>query len=185
MVNPFRLPSGSPRLRVPYRPYGEEIFAACVFALSLLVLSAQSLLAHEFTLGKIEIDHPWSRATPGGATVAAGYLVLKNGGPADRLVSAATPIAARTEIHEMAMDNGVMTMRPLPAGLVLPANGSVALKPGSYHLMFIGLKQPLKQGEVIDGTLTFEKAGTVAVKFNVDAIGTTSGAGDGHSHSGK
>lgn len=184
MIHLFRLVSRGPRRRTAYRPYGEEVFAACVFALSILVLSAQSLLAHDFTLGKIEIDHPWSRATPGGATVGAGYLVLKNAGPADRLVAASSPVAERTEIHEMAMTNGVMTMRPLPGGLPLPANGSVALKPGSYHLMFIGLKRQLMKGDVIDGTLTFEKAGTVAVKFNVDAIGAPDSE-HGHSHSGK
>ncbi|MFG1287236.1 copper chaperone PCu(A)C [Xanthobacter versatilis] len=180
-----RLLKGSAGARTPYRPFAEEVLAAFVFAAFVLVLSVQTLLAHEFKAGAIEIDHPWSRATPGGATVGAGYLTLKNTGSApDRLVSAASDVAERVEIHEMAVKDGVMTMRPLPDGLAIPAGGSVVLKPGSYHIMFFGLKQPLKQGAVVDGTLTFEKAGTVAVKFNVDAI-AAEGSGHDHSHSAK
>jgi len=71
----------------------------------------------------------------------------------------------------MSMKDGVMTMRPLPDGLMLPAGGEVALEPGGYHLMFIGLKKMLKQGDSFAGTLTFEKAGTVEVSFTVEAIG--------------
>ncbi|MDI4655282.1 copper chaperone PCu(A)C [Xanthobacter autotrophicus] len=185
MFSLTRLFAGSARPRTPYRPYGEEILAASVFAVLVLVLSVQSLMAHEFKVGAIEIDHPWSRATPGGATVGAGYFTLKNTGAApDRLVSATSDVAERVEIHEMAVANGVMTMRPLSDGIAIPAGGSVAFKPGSYHIMFFGLKQPLKQGAVIDGTLTFEKAGSVAVKYNVDAI-AAGGSGPDHSHPAK
>lgn len=162
------------------RIYAEEVLAAAAFATLLLTLSVQALTAHEFKAGAIEIDHPWTRATPDGASVGAGYLVLKNeGSTPDRLVSATAVVAQRVEIHEMAVTNGVMTMRPLPDGLPVPAKGTVTLKPGSYHLMFMGLKQPLKQGTTIDGSLTFEKAGTVPVQFVVDAIAAQGG---GHDH---
>ena len=135
-------------------------------------LAAGVAVAHEYKAGSIEIDHPWSRATPGGASVAAGYLVLKNtGAAADRLVSATAPFAGRVEIHEMAVKDGVMTMRPLPAGVEIPAGATVALKPGGYHIMFMDLKTPLKEGTKVDGTLTFEKAGAVAVQFQVDPVG--------------
>lgn len=168
--------------RLARRIYAEEVLAAAAFATLLLTLSVQALMAHEFKAGAIEIVHPWTRATPDGASVGAGYLVLKNGGTTpDRLVSANAAAAQRVEIHEMAMDNGVMTMRPLPEGLAIPANATVTLKPGSYHLMFMGLKQPLKQGATIDGTLTFEKAGTVPVQFVVDAI-AAQGSSAGHDH---
>ncbi|MFG1299727.1 copper chaperone PCu(A)C [Xanthobacter sp. V3C-3] len=143
-------------------------------------LAAGAAVAHEFKAGSIEIDHPWSRATPGGATVAAGYLVLKNtGAAADRLVSATAPFAGRVEIHEMAIKDGVMTMRPLPAGVEIPAGASVALKPGGYHIMFLDLKSPLKEGTKVDGTLTFEKAGAVPVQFQVEGVGASSSS-DGH-----
>lgn len=146
-------------------------------------LAAGVAVAHEYKAGSIEIDHPWSRATPGGASVAAGYFVLKNTGAAgDRLVSATAPFAGRVEIHEMAVKDGVMTMRPLPAGLEIPAGATVALKPGGYHLMFLDLKTPLKEGTKVDGTLTFEKAGTVAVQFQVDAVGASGGADAHKSH---
>jgi copper(I)-binding protein len=82
----------------------------------------------------------------------------------------------------MAVKDGVMTMRQLPDGLPIPAKGAVALKPGSYHLMFLDLKHPLKKGEPFSGTLTFEKAGTVAVTFAVEDIGATDPAQGGHDH---
>ncbi|QRG08434.1 copper chaperone PCu(A)C [Xanthobacter dioxanivorans] len=187
----LRFPFSQPR-RGAARPFlrrvlfVEEMLAAGAFALCLLMVSAQALLAHEFKAGAIEIGHPWSRATPGGASVAAGYFVLKNTGAApDRLVSATVPFAGRAEIHEMAVKDGVMTMRPLPAGIEVPAGGTVALKPGSYHLMFLDLKAPLKEGTLVDGTLTFEKAGTVAVQFKVEGVGAGAAApaeGSAHKH---
>lgn len=142
-------------------------------ATSLLAALSPPLAAHDFKAGDIEVGHPWSRAVPNGAKVAAGYLSLSNGGATpDRLVAVTVEIAEKAEIHEMAVDGeGVMTMRPLPEGLEVPADGAVALKPGSYHLMFMGLKTPPRQGQTFKGTLTFAKAGTVDVEFSVDAIG--------------
>jgi len=143
--------------------------------LSLMLLFAVShpLWAHEFKAGDIEIVQPWSRATPEGAKVAAGYLVLKNHGSSpDRLVSATGEIAGVTQVHEMAVDDkGVMTMRQLADGLEVPADGEVALKPGSFHIMFMDLKRPIREGETFKGTLTFEKAGSVEVEYTVDAMG--------------
>lgn len=148
------------------------IFTAAALSLGALAVQAPPVAAHEYKAGSIEIGHPWARATPGGATVGGGYLVLKNTGAApDRLVSVSAPFAGRTEIHEMGMANGVMTMRPLPDGIALPPGGTVTLKPGAFHIMFMELKQPLKEGEMLDGTLTFEKAGAVPVKFKVEGLG--------------
>ncbi|MFT4097879.1 MAG: copper chaperone PCu(A)C [Rhodoblastus sp.] len=135
-------------------------------------------LAHA---GDISLDHPWSRATPAGAPVGAGYVTLKNvGGAADKLLSATADVAGKVEIHEMSMDGGVMKMRPI-AGLEIPAGKSVELKPGGYHIMFMGLKQPLKAGDTIKGTLTFEKAGAMPVEYKVEAMGA-GGKMDGHKH---
>lgn len=157
-------------------------------ALTLLLLFAlaRPLLAHEFKVGDIVIDHPWSRATPAGAKVAAGYLVLKNTGTtADRLVSVTAEIAGKAEIHEMAVDDkGVMTMRPLAGGIEIPAGGEVELKPGGVHLMFMAITRGAAEGETLKGALTFEKAGTVAVEFDVQAMGGDAGHGGHGSHGG-
>ncbi len=141
--------------------------------------------AHGYKAGNVEIGHPWSRATPAGAKVAGGFLKLKNEGTeADRLVSVASDIADTVEIHEMAMAaDGTASMHRLDNGLEIPAGATVELKPGSYHIMFIGLKKPLVEGEKFAGTLTFEKAGTVKVEFAIEAMGKGGmdhGAHQGH-----
>lgn len=155
-------------------------FAAVLALLMGLVGLAQ---AHDYTLGTLEIAHPWSRATPGGAKVGGGYLKIENkGDEPDRLVSVSSDIADKVQIHEMAMSaDGMSSMNELTQGLVVPAKGTVELKPGSFHLMFIGLKQPLKQGDAFMATLTFEKAGALEVKFVVGPAGAA-GATDEHQH---
>ncbi len=143
---------------------------------------AQEALAHDYKLGALKIGHPWSRATPAGTKVGGGYLSIENAGAeADRLVSVSAPVAGRVEVHEMAVTNGVMTMRPLEAGIVVPPGGKVELKPGGFHIMFMDLKQPLKQDERLKGTLTFEKAGAVEVEFKVEAVGARAASGE-HKH---
>lgn len=128
--------------------------------------------AHDFKVGELEIGHPWSREAPAGAKVAGGYLTVTNHGKdADRLIAVSSEISEKGEIHEMAVNDSVMTMRQLPDGLDVPAGEKVELKPGSYHLMFMGLKAQPKKGEKFAATLTFEKAGTVDVEFVVDAMG--------------
>lgn len=141
-------------------------------AFAVLLAGMPAAFAHEFKVGSLEIDHPWSRATPPGAKVAGGYLTIKNsGGEADRLVSIASDISQKAEVHEMAVKDGVMTMRKVDGGLEVPANGKAELAPGGYHLMFIGLNRQPKQGEKFAATLTFEKAGPVTVEFDVEAVG--------------
>jgi copper(I)-binding protein len=145
-----------------------------MLALAMLFASSHMAAAHEFKLGDLEIEHPWSRATPAGAKVAGGYLVITNTGNApDRLVGVVSKISEKAEVHEMAVKDGVMTMRHIEGGLEIPAGGKVELSPGAYHLMFMGLKQQPKQGDSFSATLTFEKAGSIDVKFAVEAIGST------------
>ncbi|BAB50242.1 copper chaperone PCu(A)C [Mesorhizobium japonicum] len=151
----------------------QERLGTAVLALAIMLAGAQSVLAHEFKVGDIEIGHPWSRATPAGAKVAGGYLTITNNGSApDRLLSISSDISDKAELHEMGVKDGVMTMRPVVGGLEIPAGGKVVLGPGSYHVMFMDLKQPPKQGEMFAATLTFEKAGTVTIKFAVQAMGS-------------
>lgn len=129
-----------------------------------------------FKLGDLTVTSPWTRATPGGAKIAGGYLTITNNGTsADRFVSAKSDPTDNVEIHEMSMNDGVMKMRPLRNGLEIKPGETVELKSGGYHLMFMDLKQPLKQGDSFKATLQFEKAGSLEVSFNVNALGATGG----------
>ncbi|MCE4225327.1 DUF1775 domain-containing protein [Methylobacterium sp. C25] len=128
--------------------------------------------------GDLTIETPWLRATPSGAKVAGGYVTIANGGTQpDKLVGASIPQSGRGEIHSMSTEGGVMKMAPVEGGLPVPAGGHVALKPGGFHLMFLDLKDGLKAGESVQGTLVFEHAGTVPVTFNVAPIGAQGPAG--------
>jgi copper(I)-binding protein len=148
------------------------MFAKALLTLTLLIGSTLLAAAHEFKLGDLTIGHPWSRATPGGAKIGGGYLTVTNNGSApDRLVAATTTVADHVEIHEMAMANNVMTMRKLDNGVAVPPGKTVAFAPGGYHLMLVGLKAPLKEGDRVKATLTFEKAGPIEVTINVEGIG--------------
>ena len=147
--------------------------------LCLLALSARPATAADFTKGDIKITQPWARATPGGAKVAAGYLTLTNTGKtADRLIGGTALAAGALELHDMTMTDGVMRMRRLETGVEIKPGATVALKPGSIHVMFMDLKQPLKQGEKIKGTLVFEKAGNVEIEYEVAPIGAASPTGE-------
>lgn len=158
----------------------EAKLAMTALAAALALTALQPVFAHDAS--PVHVEQPWARATPPGAKVAGAFAVIENhGSTPDRLVSATAEIAGRVEIHEMAVTDGVMTMRPLPDGLPIPADGSVELKPGSYHLMLMDLAGPLKDGEHVAGTLTFEKAGTVPVEFVVAPIGAKAPAEMSHS----
>lgn len=149
---------------------------------ALLALASAPAYAQEVKAGDLVITQAWSRATPAGAKVAGGYLTIENkGSAADRLVSGAGDVAGKVEIHEMAMNNGVMTMRPLDKGLVIEPGKTVKLAPGGYHMMLMDLKQPLKQGDKVPVTLEFEKAGKVALSLDVQGVGAQSPAGGDHS----
>lgn len=152
-------------------------------ALALTILSAGPLAAHDYKAGPLKIDHPWSRATPGGAKVAAGYLSVTNTGSSpDRLTAASVTAAGRAELHSMSSEGGVMKMAPLPNGLEIAPGATVKMSPGGNHLMFLDLKQPFKKGERLAGTLTFERAGTVPVEFVVEAIAAKGSSDKGHDH---
>ena len=144
------------------------VSAACLWAGSL----GSAAFAHDYAVGSLKIDHPWTRATPKGAAVAGGYLKITNNGTvADKLIGGTFVNAGRFEVHEMKTENGVALMRPLAAGLEIKPGQTVELKPGSFHLMFMELKAPVEQGKRVKGTLVFEKAGTVEVEYTVEAMG--------------
>lgn len=150
-----------------------------VFALALCATPAP---ADDVKAGDLVISQAWSRATPGGAKVAGGYVTIENKGTApDRLIGGSADIAGKFEIHEMAMDNGVMKMRPLDKGLTIEPGKTVKFAPGGYHLMLEQLKKPLKQGDKVPLTLEFEKAGKVAVSLDVQGVGAQAPGDAGHS----
>jgi len=143
---------------------------------SLVALLASLANAKDYKAGALEIDNPWSRATPKGASVAAGYMTIKNSGSApDRLISGSSDVASKFEVHEMKMESGVAKMRPIKGGLEIKPGETVELKPGSFHVMFGGLKKPLSAGDHFKATLVFEKAGTVNVDYDVRAMGSEGG----------
>jgi copper(I)-binding protein len=131
---------------------------------------------------QVQIDKPWTRATPPGATVGGGYMTIRNAGAADKLVGAATPVAGKVELHTHVNDNGVMRMREVKGGYDVPAKGSFELKPGGAHLMFMNLKTPLKEGDKVPVTLKFEKAGEVKAEFQVGGLGGSSAPAMQHKH---
>ena len=131
---------------------------------------------------QVQIERPWTRATAPGAKVAGGYMLIRNSGAAaDRLVSASSPGAGKVELHVHINDNGVMKMREVP-GYDVPAKGSFELKPGGAHLMFLDIKQPLKEGEKLPVTLKFEKAGEVRAEFHVGRLGESAAPAGQHKH---
>jgi periplasmic copper chaperone A len=132
---------------------------------SLLSLPASS---HDFSVGDIEIGHPWARLAPAGALVVGGYLTLTNAGSElDTLIGGTTNAAQRVEIHEMRIEDGVARMRPLPDGQEIEPGASVELAPGGTHLMFVNPERPFSEGERFEVTLAFAKAGEVTVEFVV------------------
>jgi copper(I)-binding protein len=150
---------------------------------AVLALFGTPALAQEIKAGDLVITQAWSRATPGGAKIAGGFLTIENKGAApDRLVRGAGDNIGKVEIHEMAMNNGVMTMRPLDKGLPIEPGKTVKLAPGGYHLMLMDLKQPFKQGDKVPVTLEFEKAGKVALSLDVQGVGAQAPAGGEMKH---
>lgn len=146
--------------------------AAAVFALALAPFLAGHAAAADYKVGSLEVTQPWARATPKGASTGAAYLTVTNSGSkAERLSCASTDAAAACEIHQMAMDNGVMKMRPVEGGIEIKPGETVTLKPGGYHLMLKGLKAPLKAGDTLKATLTASDGANAQVEFPIAGIG--------------
>jgi copper(I)-binding protein len=139
-----------------------------VFSAALLI--AGVVHAHDYQLGGISIDYPHARPTVPQQPSGAAYLTLENRGDAsDRLLSLSSPVARSAEIHTMSMDGDVMRMREVGALDLAPA-AKVEMKPGhGYHIMLMGLKQPLKAGDKFPLTLNFEKAGKIEISVPVDS----------------
>jgi len=141
---------------------------------ALLGLIASASLAHGYKTGSLSIQHPWSRETATGQAVGGGFMVVTNASAKpDRLVGATTDVAKEVQLHTMSMEGGVMRMRQVEGGIAVPAKGKLEMKPGGYHLMFMGLKRPLRKGERFPVTLRFQNAGSLKVQFAVQPVGST------------
>jgi copper(I)-binding protein len=138
--------------------------------IALLLAASTAALPHSHEKGDLQIRHPWARATPPGAKVAAGYFEIRNNGKQpDRLLSASTPVAKKVEMHLTEHAGEVAKMRQLRA-FEVPARERLALEPNGAHLMLVDV-QPLKKGERFPMTLRFERAGEVEVQFEVQEMG--------------
>jgi periplasmic copper chaperone A len=144
--------------------------------LLLAALLSTSAFAQDAKIGSITIDHPWARATPGAVKNSAAFMTFDNKGAADKLIGVSGDVAREIQIHSMITEAGVMKMREIKS-LDIPANGKAELKPGGFHVMLIGLKDGLKEGEKFPLKLKFEKAGEVTVQVTAEKPGS-------HDHSG-
>lgn len=143
--------------------------AACA---AICMLAAHPAAAHGYDAGDLQVRHPWTRATPPGAQVAAGYLEIRNSGrQPDRVVGASTPVAERVELHVVARDGDILKMREVK-GFEVPARQRLTLRPGGSHLMIVGLTRPLVKGERIPLTLRFERAGELQIELEVQPAGS-------------
>jgi copper(I)-binding protein len=132
----------------------------------LVALPANADPAHAASADRITIHDAWARASAGGAMVGAAYFVITGGGTPDQVAGIETDVATTAEVHESFNDNGIMKMRPTPR-LTIPAGGSVTLAPGGYHVMLMGLKQPLLAGQSFPLTVGFAHAPPITVEVKV------------------
>jgi copper(I)-binding protein len=129
------------------------LLAALLAAAPLAVFAADA---------NVTVANAWARPSAG-----AAYVTLTNGGAeADRLVGAASAVAGKVEIHNHLMEDGVMKMRPV-AGVDVEPGAPVKMEPGGLHIMLIGLKAPLKEGESFQLELKFQKGGSVTTTVPV------------------
>jgi hypothetical protein len=123
-------------------------------------------------VGNLQISQPWARASAGRGDTGAAFMVIANtGSEDDRLVSAATSVAKKTEIHQTKMEDGVMKMRAMEGGLAIPAGEEVTLKPMGLHVMMMGVTDKLVEGRTLMLKLTFEKAGSIEVAVPIAGPG--------------
>ncbi len=166
----------------------KRIFSFAVLITVILAGAAwlgihQAANAHGYKVGELSIEHPHANATPAGSKNGAAYFKAINntGKVPDRLLSVKSSVAASTELHTMKMDGNIMRMREVTS-IELPASGSTLFGSGTengYHIMLMGLKEPLKEGDSFKLNLTFEKAGEIEVVVQVEKA---KGSSDAHKH---
>ncbi|MEM8854763.1 MAG: copper chaperone PCu(A)C [Pseudomonadota bacterium] len=136
-------------------------------------LLAGAAFAHDYSIGGVKIDHPWSRATPPGAQVAVGYMRIVNTSDAPVTLVGGSADFADVQLHSMTVKDGMMLMEDIPDGLTIAPGESLTFEPGGLHLMFTDIDGPFVEGETRKATLDFGEAGTVEVDFSVGGMGAT------------
>jgi len=153
----------------------KNLILALVGALSLLFASTTAQADDHMKMvmaGDMHIAKSWTRATPAGAPAGGAFVTLTNNGTAaERLIGASSDVSKVVEVHEMSVTDGVMKMAQLEDGLAIEPGATVELKPGSFHLMLIGLHKAISEGQMVKITLEFEHAGKVDVMFPATKIG--------------
>lgn len=168
-------------MRRNYVPF-QKTLACGLVALTCVTASFGPASSHDFTVGSLEIKHPWSLQAPVVAPVLGGYLTIVNTGTTDdRLLGGSSPVAERFEIHVSSVVDGVARMRPVKEGITISAGSTVKLEPGAAHIMFEKPMQRPAEGEKFKATLQFEKAGPVEVEFVVQK-GATANSDDHAGH---
>jgi copper(I)-binding protein len=113
------------------------------------------------------VQDPYVRLAPPNAPATGAFMVIKNNGDKDvKVVKADNPVSKVTELHTHLNEGGVMKMRPVPA-IDIKAKGEAVLKPGGLHVMLIDLKAPMKEGDVVPITLTFDDGSSKQVDAKV------------------
>ncbi len=139
-------------------------------ALTCLLLAANGALAQDYELQGLTIKHPWARASIGAAKAGVAFMQIENAGAAtDRLIAVETEVAKHAALHTHIMDGDIMKMRPVEGGIEIPPKGMAMLKPGGQHVMLMGLKAPLEEGDGMMMKLTFEKAGSIEIMVIVQS----------------
>ena len=142
--------------------------SAALFALTLIIALSNPLAAAEVKVGSLTVDAAWARPSIGKRGNSAAYMTITNeGGAPDRLIAVANPQVGKASLHTHIRDGDIMRMRHVEGGIPVPAHGTVALKPGGYHVMLMRLKAPIEKGGTLPLTLTFERADTVTVQATV------------------
>lgn len=138
----------------------------CAITAAMVTLACGTAVAHETKVGSLTIEHAWARPAVKGNSAA--YMVIMNAGSDDRLTGVSSEVAEKTELHSTTIDaQGVGKMVPVQA-VDVPSGGQAKLAPGGLHVMLVGLKEALKEGQEFDLTLEFEHAGPVAVEVEVE-----------------
>ena len=149
------------------RSLRQALLPLLLTATSLTATLAGSAAAADFNVAGLELNDLWVRASVPGQSNGAGYLQINNSSAtADRLISAESDAATRTELHSVLNEDGVAKMRQV-SGVDIPAQGSASLAPGGFHVMFLQLTGPFKQGSIVPVVLKFKNAGEIRVNFTV------------------
>ena len=131
----------------------------------------------------IDVDDVWARETVTGMSMGGVFMEIENdGSQEDILIGGSSPVSHKIEVHTHVNDNGVMRMREVKGGLVLPKDKKVELKPGGYHIMLMGLRKPLNAGDTFPLTLKFKHAPAKTVTVKVKSNANSSKHSHDHHH---